>query len=80
MQYPIQQQQPSNPVATFFRNTNLTLAAFDIRRGQCEGDEPEKLLSFFPTVAPIHVRTSIIGLAQAVASFAETLTQVRCLA
>ncbi|GFR41514.1 hypothetical protein Agub_g2209, partial [Astrephomene gubernaculifera] len=43
-----------------------------------EGDEHEKLLSFFPTIAPVHVRTSIVGLAQAVASFADTLTQDDC--
>ncbi|EFJ43026.1 hypothetical protein VOLCADRAFT_96769 [Volvox carteri f. nagariensis] len=48
---------------------------YDTRRGQCEGEEADKLLSFFPTIAPIHVRTSIVGLAQAVSSFAATLNQ-----
>ncbi|KAG2497833.1 hypothetical protein HYH03_004103 [Edaphochlamys debaryana] len=67
-----------NPVSTFFRSTNLTFALYDTRRGQCEGEEHEKLLSFFPTIAPVHVRTSIVGLAQAVASFADTLTQEGC--
>ncbi len=72
-----QQNVPSNPVANFFRtNFNLCLTIFDTRRGQCEGEEHEKLLSFFPTTAPVHVRTSIVGLAQAVASFATTLTEV----
>ncbi|GLC72459.1 hypothetical protein PLESTF_001250000 [Pleodorina starrii] len=69
------QQPPANPVAAFFRTTNLVFAVYDVRRGQCEGEEAEKLLSFFPTIAPIHVRTSIVGLAQAVTSFAATLTQ-----
>lgn len=73
---PGQQNAPSNPVANFFRtNFNLCLTIFDTRRGQCEGEEHEKLLSFFPTTAPVHVRTSIVGLAQAVASFATTLTE-----
>lgn len=76
---PGQQNAPSNPVANFFRtNFNLCLTIFDTRRGQCEGEEHEKLLSFFPTTAPVHVRTSIVGLAQAVASFATTLTEVCC--
>ncbi|GLC36018.1 hypothetical protein PLESTM_000393200 [Pleodorina starrii] len=69
------QQPPANPVAAFFRTTNLVFAVYDVRRGQCEGEEAEKLLSFFPTIAPIHVRTSVVGLAQAVTSFAATLTQ-----
>ncbi|KAG2440829.1 hypothetical protein HXX76_003684 [Chlamydomonas incerta] len=72
------QNAPANPVAQFFKSTNLVLTVFDTRRGHCEGEEHDKLLSFFPTVAPVNVRTSIVGLAQAVASFADTLTQDGC--
>ncbi|GIL67857.1 hypothetical protein Vafri_21149, partial [Volvox africanus] len=76
MQYNFSPQQPpANPVAAFFRAANLTFAVYDTRRGLCEGEEAEKVLSFFPTIAPINVRTSIVGLAQAVTSFAGTLSQ-----
>jgi hypothetical protein len=70
-------QAPANPVADFLRSSNLVLAVFDTRRGQYEGEEHDKLLGFSPTSAPVHVRVSLVGLAQAVCSFADSLAQVR---
>lgn len=66
-----------NPVASFLRGPSFAfcLAVFDSRRGQHEGEEYEKVLSFFPTSVALTTRTTVVGLAQAVTSFADTFAQ-----
>lgn len=65
------------PVAAFFKdNFHACISIFDTRRGDREGEEYDKVLAFFPTTAPVPVRCSIVGLAQAVTSFATTFSEV----
>jgi hypothetical protein len=48
----------------------IALAVFDESLGQRDGQEADKLLAFFPQSTPVAARMSVVGLAQAVASFA----------
>ncbi|MEW5309546.1 MAG: hypothetical protein WDW38_001429 [Sanguina aurantia] len=60
----------NNPAAHFLSdNFTFLLSVFDTRRGDQEGDEYEKVLSFYPTTAALTIRTSIVGLAQAISTF-----------
>ena len=67
---------PASAPAAFFRDKafRLCLAYFDVRRGSEEGHEFEKVLAFYPTSAALSVRTGIVGLAQALASFASSFS------
>lgn len=67
---------PASAPAAFFRDKafRLCLAYFDVRRGSQEGHEFEKVLAFYPTSAALSVRTGIVGLAQALASFSSSFS------
>lgn len=55
---------------------NVALAVYDVRRGQAEGAEADKVLGFYPPAAPAAMQSSIVGLAQAVTVFAGTFNKV----
>ncbi|GAX77482.1 hypothetical protein CEUSTIGMA_g4926.t1 [Chlamydomonas eustigma] len=66
-------QFQQNPSALFFKkHFRLCLAIYDVRRGQKEGQEHEKVLAFYPTAAALPIRSAIVGLAQAYTSFSSS--------
>lgn len=64
-------------VAAFLSREHFkcAISVFDSRRGQHEGHEHEKVLGFFPTSAALPIRTSIVGLAQALTSFTDSFSK-----
>jgi hypothetical protein len=46
------------------------LCVFDLRRGQQEGQELDKILFFHPTDCPILLQLSVIGLCEGIITFA----------
>lgn len=50
-------------------DATLQLCIFDMRRGQHDGHELEKILFFFPTECPLPVQLSLIGLGEGLISF-----------
>eukprot|EP01018_Ginkgo_biloba_P005870 Gb_20817 [translate_table: standard] len=47
----------------------LQLCVFDMRRGQHEGHELDKILFFFPTNSPLPMQLSVIGLCEGLITF-----------
>lgn len=47
----------------------LKFCIFDLRRGQREGQELEKILFFFPADLPIPAQLSVIGLSEGLIMF-----------
>lgn len=53
---------------------DIRLAVYDVSRGQREGQEGDKVLAFFPPHATPNEQLSVVGLSQAVTSFADSFT------
>lgn len=67
----------NNPASAFLSNDfTFLLSVFDTRRGDREEDEFEKVLSFYPTTAALTIRTTIVGLAQAISTFPSSFAEV----
>lgn len=47
----------------------LQLCVFDLRRGQQEGQELDKILFFFPADLPFSTQLSVIGLSEGLITF-----------
>lgn len=47
----------------------VKLCVFDLRRGQREGDEVEKILFFYPSELPLTDQLSVIGLSEGLITF-----------
>ncbi|KNA08317.1 hypothetical protein SOVF_163670 isoform B [Spinacia oleracea] len=47
----------------------VKLCVFDLRRGQREGDEVEKILFFYPSEVPLTEQLSVIGLSEGLITF-----------
>lgn len=47
----------------------LKLCVFDLRRGQTEGQELEKILFFYPADLPLTTQLSVIGLSEGLITF-----------
>jgi len=68
-----------NNVEAFFQEFPFpSLSLFDARRGSLEGQEVDKVLGFHPAWSSTHVRTSLVGLAQALTSFSASFGTVSC--
>lgn len=50
-------------------NEALKFCIFDLRRGQHEGEELEKILFFFPADLPFPAQLSVIGLSEGLITF-----------
>ncbi|OAY66127.1 Vacuolar fusion protein CCZ, partial [Ananas comosus] len=50
-------------------NDGIQLCIFDLRRGQQEGQELDKILFFFPAECPFSVQLSVIGLCEGIITF-----------
>ncbi|XP_073154734.1 vacuolar fusion protein CCZ1 homolog B-like isoform X2 [Henckelia pumila] len=50
-------------------NESIKLCVFDLRRGQNEGQELEKILFFYPSDVPFSTQLSVIGLSEGLISF-----------
>ncbi|XP_068658908.1 vacuolar fusion protein CCZ1 homolog [Aristolochia californica] len=51
------------------RSEGIEICIFDLRRGQEEGQELDKILLFFPADCPITVQLSVIGLSEGLITF-----------
>ena len=49
------------------------LCVFDLRRGQLEGQELDKILFFHPADCPILLQISVIGLCEGIVTFTRSL-------
>lgn len=47
----------------------LQLCIFDLRRGQIEGHEVDKILFFFPPELPFSTQLSVVGLSEGLITF-----------
>ena len=54
----------------------LQICLFDVRRGDKEGEEAEKVLGYYPATVSHDAQASIVGLAQAALAFASTFKPV----
>ncbi|OIW03068.1 hypothetical protein TanjilG_19348 [Lupinus angustifolius] len=50
-------------------NEEIQICIFDVRRGQNEGEEMDKILFFFPNSSPFSKQLSLIGLTEALITF-----------
>ncbi|GMI75255.1 CALCIUM CAFFEINE ZINC SENSITIVITY 1a [Hibiscus trionum] len=50
-------------------NEDMQLCVFDLRRGQHEGQELDKILYFFPVDLPLSTQLSVIGLSEGLITF-----------
>jgi len=50
-------------------NESIQLCIFDLRRGQNEGQELDKILFFFPAGFPFSKQLSVIGLSEGLITF-----------
>lgn len=49
---------------------------FDIRRGQREGDEADKILAFHPSAVNLNLQKGFVGFAEAAIAFSSTFSKV----
>lgn len=56
----------------------VQLCVFDLRRGQHEGQELDKILFFFPADLPFSKQLSVIGLSEGLITFTRYTTTLRC--
>lgn len=54
----------------------LQLCIFDLRRGQNEGQELDKILFFFPADLPFSAQFSVIGLSEGLITFTRFLLSI----
>lgn len=54
----------------------VKLCVFDLRRGQREGDEVEKILFFYPSEVPLTEQLSVIGLSEGLITFTRLVTSL----
>lgn len=59
-------------------NDGIQLCIFDLRRGQQEGQELDKILFFFPAECPFSVQLSVIGLCEGIITFTRFVQLSRC--
>lgn len=52
----------------------IKLCVFDLRRGQQEGQEIDKILFFFPADLPFSTQLSVIGLSEGLITFTRSVT------
>lgn len=52
----------------------MKLCIFDLRRGQLEGQELDKILFFFPTDMPYRTQLSVVGLSEGLITFTRTFS------
>ena len=57
----------------------FSIAVFDDRRGNNEGNEEDKILAFWPPETPSHEQAAAVGLIQAMAAFMGTFGGVHSL-
>lgn len=58
----------------------IKLCIFDLRRGQQEGQELDKILFFFPADLPFSTQLSVIGLSEGLITFTRLVFMgVQCL-
>lgn len=50
-------------------NEAIKFCIFDLKRGQHEGQELDKILFFFPTDLPFSAQLSVIGLSEGLITF-----------
>lgn len=50
-------------------NDGIQLCIFDLRRGQHEGQELDKILFFFPVDCPFSTQLSVVGLSEGLITF-----------
>ncbi|KAK6150410.1 hypothetical protein DH2020_015342 [Rehmannia glutinosa] len=56
----------------------MKLCVFDLRRGQTEGQELDKILFFYPADLPLSTQLSVIGLSEGLITFTRDLILVSC--
>lgn len=54
-------------------NDGMQLCIFDLRRGQNEGQELDKILFFFPADLPFSTQLSVIGLSEGLITFTRSV-------
>lgn len=54
-------------------NEGMQLCVFDLRRGQLEGQELDKILFFFPADLPFSTQLSVIGLSEGLITFTRSV-------
>ncbi|KAG8373361.1 hypothetical protein BUALT_Bualt11G0016200 [Buddleja alternifolia] len=59
-------------------NEAMKLCVFDLRRGQTEGQELDKILFFYPADLALSTQLSVIGLSEGLITFTRHLTVVSC--
>lgn len=52
----------------------IQICVFDLRRGQNEGQELDKILFFFPADLPFSTQLSVIGLSEGLITFTRSVT------
>ncbi|PIM98917.1 putative myrosinase precursor [Handroanthus impetiginosus] len=57
------------PISGNNANEPMKLCVFDLRRGQTEGQELDKILFFYPADLPLPVQLSVIGLSEGLITF-----------
>lgn len=54
----------------------MKLCVFDLRRGQTEGQELDKILFFYPADLPLSTQLSVIGLSEGLITFTRLIVVV----
>lgn len=54
-------------------NEGVQFCVFDLKRGQHEGEEVDKILYFFPFDSPYSVQLSVIGLSEGLITFTRSV-------
>lgn len=55
---------------------DMLCQVFDLRRGQREGDEADKILGFYPTHLDTNAQTGVVGFAEAANTFFSNFSEV----
>lgn len=54
----------------------IQLCVFDLRRGQQEGQEIDKILFFFPADCPYSTQLSVLGLSEGLITFTRSVNLI----
>lgn len=54
----------------------MKLCVFDLRRGQTEGQELDKILFFYPADLPLSTQLSVIGLSEGLITFTRLIVVI----
>lgn len=60
-------------------NEGFQFCVFDMRRGQQEGKELDKILFYFPANSPFSNQLSVIGLSEGLITFTRLMESLSCL-